>query len=130
MTLVYRVRNGLQRSTRWLRYVLALTGVAVGIAFLWPYKPATGGAIFEFVRRSHIPWPIWAGSFLFYATLLIISNRRALGYWAGFVLWGFFGLAVAVQINSPIRVLVASGLIDLALFHVAAARIAEEQEVG
>jgi hypothetical protein len=107
------------------RYISILTGLAVAV-LLPVYTDEHPTVILRMVRNLGAPWPFWSVMFALYSFALIPLRTRAVGYLVGFVLYGFFGVALLFSFtaSAPFPVIGGAAIVDVAVFHIVAARSA------
>jgi hypothetical protein len=110
---------------RVVRYVTILTGLTVAV-LLPVYTDDNPTPVLRMVHDLGAPWVFWSVLFGLYALALVPLRTRAAGYLAGFVLYGFFGVALlfGYRVNAPFPVVGGAAIVDVAVFHIAAARSA------
>lgn len=111
-------------SGRAVRGTAIITGLAVAV-LLPLYTADQPTPTLRMVRNIGLPWLFWSALFLVYVALLVLPSTRVGGYLLGFVLYGFFGVALMVsahRTHTPYPVISGAAIIDTAIFHVAAAK--------
>lgn len=112
-------------GSRVLRVMLAVSGLVIAVGLSTNSQIQHTPAL-RLVAVIPVPWIFWTICFIVYSILLLITTRRAAGYIVGFVLYGFFALAIGLSFQNahPFNVVTAMAMFDVSIFHIAASRIA------
>lgn len=103
-----------------LRWTLILTGVLIGLIFLFadPVKWQSAPSL-QWLRQSHIPFAAWGAGFLLYSTLLLAKPTRPAGFALGSALFAVFAVSLFATINTagPKSAVGLAAVVDVVVFH-------------